>query len=151
MSGDSIRAPRVRTAIGARLKEYQRAEVERILSACTRCGKCFEVCPMRQYSEASETDKGGTVVQGVLTLLLGEKTSAEALSWIAVCARSGTCVPACPENVDPQMMLRLAHMTALGGRDEPKQLEPHIDPDYFNRVRAFAQLQFSEPELKDWM
>ena len=36
--------------IGARLKEFQQKEVERILDACTSCGKCFDVCPMAQYS-----------------------------------------------------------------------------------------------------
>jgi ferredoxin len=46
------------STIGARLKEFQASEVERILSACTRCGKCYEVCPMTQYSKAPATDGG---------------------------------------------------------------------------------------------
>jgi Fe-S oxidoreductase len=135
--------------IGATLKAFQAAEVERILSACTRCGKCYEVCPMARYSSAPASD-GKAVVPGVLAVLRGEQGSPEALGWIAVCTRSGVCVPACPHEVDPRMMMRLARMTALGGRGLPKQIEPKEDRDYFDRVRAFARLQLTDEELKDW-
>ena len=138
-----------RMAIGGRLKEFQQSEAERILGACTRCGKCYEVCPMAQYSEAPAKD-GKAVVPGVLAVLRGEPTTAEALGWIAVCTRSGVCVPACPENVDPKMMMRLARMTALGGRGLPAQIESKQDRDYFDRIRAFAKLQLTDEELKDW-
>jgi Fe-S oxidoreductase len=137
------------TPIAARLKEFQQSEVERILSACTRCGKCYEVCPMTQYSGAPPAD-GEAVVPGVLAVLRGEPGSAAALGWIAVCTRSGVCVPACPHQVDPRMMMRLARMTALGGRGLAKQIEPKEDRDYFDRVRAFAKLQLTDEELKEW-
>jgi L-lactate utilization protein LutB len=135
--------------IGERLKQFQTSEVDRILSACTRCGKCYEVCPMAQYSKAPAAD-GKAVVSGVLGVLSGERGSPEALGWIAVCTRSGVCVPACPENVDPRMMMRLARMTALGGRGGLKQIEQKEDRDYFDRVRAFAKLQLTDDELKHW-
>ena len=141
--------PDPRTPIGVRLKEFEAAEVERILGACTQCGKCYEVCPMARYSSARAAD-GKEVVPGVLAVLRGEAGSEEALGWIAVCTRSGSCVPACPDNVDPRMMMRLARMTALGGRGLPRQIEPKEDPDYFNRVRAFAALQLTDEELKEW-
>ena len=137
-----------RPPIGQRLKEFEAREVERILGACTQCGKCYEVCPMAQYAKPSGEPK--SVVPGVLAVLRGEKGTPEALGWIGVCTRSGVCVPACPENVDPKMMMRLARMTALGGRGLPAQLPVKEDPDYFDRVRAFAKLQLSDDELKDW-
>ena len=135
--------------IGQRLREFQAAEVERILGACTQCGKCYEVCPMAQYSKAPSHDSKSTV-GGVLAVLRGEQGTPEALGWIGVCTRSGVCVPACPENVDPKMMMRLARMTALGGRGQAKQIEVKEDRDYFDRVRAFAKLQLTDEELKDW-
>jgi L-lactate utilization protein LutB len=135
--------------IGERLKAFEKSEVDRILSACTRCGKCYEVCPMAQYSKAPAAD-AKAVVSGVLGVLSGELGSPEALGWIAVCTRSGVCVPACPENVDPRMMMRLARMTALGGRGGPKQIQQKEDRDYFDRVRAFAKLQLTDDELKEW-
>ena len=138
-----------RPVIGQRLKEFQQQESDRILGACTQCGKCFEVCPMAQYSSSPATD-GKAVVPGVLAILRGEQGTPEALGWIAVCTRSGVCVPACPDAVDPRMMMRLARMTALGGRGLPKQIEPQQDPDYFDRVRAFAELQLTDDERKEW-
>ena len=138
-----------RPVIGQGLKEFQAKEVERILGACTQCGKCYEVCPMAQYSKAPASDSKA-VVSGVHAVLRGEAGTPEALGWIGVCTRSGVCVPACPENVDPKMMMRLARMTALGGRGLPAQLPVKEDPDYFDRVRAFAKLQLSDDELKDW-
>ena len=104
---------------------------------------------MAQYSKAPASD-GKEVVPGVLAVLRGEAGTPQALGWIAVCTRSGVCVPACPENVDPRMMMRLARMTAFGGRGLPKQIEQKEDPDYFNRVRAFALLQLTDEERKDW-
>src|SRR5688572_12561259 len=138
-----------RDAIGARMKEFQAREAERILSACTRCGKCYEVCPMAPYSKAPSADPKSPVA-GVLAVLRGEPGTPEALGWIAVCTRSGVCVPACPHNVDPRMMMRLARMTALGGRGLPAQIEAKEDRDYFDRIRAFAKLQLTDEELKDW-
>lgn len=135
--------------IGQRLKEFQASEVERILGACTKCGKCYEVCPMAQYSRSPSQDSKSTVA-GVLGVLRGESGTPEALGWIGVCTRSGVCVPACPENVDPKMMMRLARMTALGGRGQPAQLKVPEDRDYFDRVRAFAKLQLTDDELKNW-
>jgi Fe-S oxidoreductase len=137
------------TLIGAKLKEFQKQEAERILDACTSCGKCFDVCPMARYSKAPAAD-GKAVVPGVLAVLRGEQGTPEALGWIEVCTRSGVCVPACPENVDPKMMMRLARMTALGGRGLPKQIDIKEDRDYFDRVRAFAKLQLTDDELKEW-
>jgi L-lactate utilization protein LutB len=135
--------------IGERLKAFQAREIERILAACTRCGKCYEACPMQPYSKAPAAD-GKEVVPGVLAVLRGEVGSEAALGWIAVCTRSGVCVPACPDKVDPQMMMRLARMSALGGRGLPAQIEPKEDRDYFDRVRAFAALQLSDDELREW-
>ena len=104
---------------------------------------------MAQYSKAPAAD-GKTVVPGVLAVLRGEAGSPEALGWIAVCTRSGVCIPACPENVDPRMMMRLARMTALGGRGLQAQIPPKEDRDYFDRIRAFAKLELTDEELKDW-
>ena len=139
-----------RAVIGARLKAFEQAEAERILSACTQCGKCFEVCPMTRYAKTASGSDGKAVVAGVLAILREQPGTPEALGWTAVCVRSGVCVPACPDKVDPRMMMRLARMTALGGRGHAKQIEIKEDPDYFDRVRAFAKLNLSDDELKDW-
>lgn len=149
MSSPEKPSPKQDSAVGARLKQFERSEVQRILAGCTECAKCFDVCPMTRYSKVPASD-GKAVVSSVLAVLRGEQGTAEALGWIEVCARSGICVPACPEKVDPRMMMRLARMTARGGLDHPAQVPTKEDPDYFKRIRAFARLQLSDDELKDW-
>lgn len=133
------------------MKEFIRAETERILAACTRCGKCFEACPMTPYSPALAGAEPKAVVTGILTLLREEGSAPEAIGWASVCVRSGSCVPACPENVNPKMMVRIARMTATGGLGGEKRIPGRHDRDYFDRVRAFAKLQLTEEELKNWM
>lgn len=133
------------------MKEFIRAETERILAACTRCGKCFEACPMTPYSPALAGADPKAVVTGILALLREEGNNPEAIGWTSVCVRSGSCVPACPENVDPKMMMRIARMTASGGLGGEKRIAARHDRDYFDRVRAFAKLQLTEDEIKDWM
>ena len=70
--------PDPRASIGTRLKEFEAAEAQRILGACTQCGKCYEVCPMARYSSAPAAT-GKDVVPGVLAVLRGERGSDAAL------------------------------------------------------------------------
>lgn len=133
------------------MKAFIHTESERILAACTRCGKCFEACPMTRYSPALEGAQSRAVVTDILSLLRAEASSEQAVAWASVCVRSGSCVPACPENVDPRMMVRIARMIASGGLGGEKRIPARHDRDYYDRVRAFAKLQLTEAELKDWM
>jgi Fe-S oxidoreductase len=132
------------------LQEFIRRETERILEACTKCGKCVEACPMTPYSAPLTGTDPKTVATGILALLRGEQGSAEALGWASVCVHTGACVPACPENVNPKMMVRIARMTATGGLGGPKQIEVRQDRDFFDRVRAFGKLSLTEDEMRDW-
>ena len=90
------------------------------------------------------------VASGVLALLRGEQGTAEALGWVSVCVRSGCCVPACPEKVDPRMMVRIARMVALGGLGGKPQIAVRDDREFFYRIRAFAALQLSAEEIREW-
>ena len=133
------------------MKAFIRKETERILAACTRCGKCYEACPMTRYSPALEGAEPQAVVADVLALLREERSSPQAVGWASVCVRSGSCVPACPENVDPKMMVRIARMMASGGLGGEKRIPARHDRDYYDRIRAFGKLQLTEEERKEWM
>lgn len=132
------------------LQDFIRRETERILGACTRCGKCFEACPMTPYSPPLKGADPKTVTTGILALVRGGQGSPEALGWTSVCVHTGACVPACPEKVNARMMVRIARMHATGGLGGPKQIEVRQDRDYFDRVRAFGKLSLSDEEFKDW-
>jgi Fe-S oxidoreductase len=133
------------------VRDYLERERQRILATCTSCGKCHEVCPMTQYNDKRRDESSAQMAAGVLRLLREGTTDEAALGWVKVCIRSGECVPACPENVNPKLMLRLAKMIATGGLGGEKLLPVKEDRDYYARIRAFAALQLSEQELKEWM
>jgi len=137
-------------ATGA-LKAFIHRETERILGACTRCGKCVEACPMARYSAPLAGTDPKAVAAGILSVLREEPGTPEALGWASVCIRSGKCVPACPENVNPMMMVRIARMVASGGLGGPQQIAGRVDRDFFDRIRAFAKLQLTEEEIRNWM
>lgn len=138
------------------LKDFEQSEIKRVLDACTACGKCYEACPMTVYSPLLKGDgaaapESGRVVAGVLDVLRASAGSPEALAWVGVCTGSGECVPACPEAVNPKMMMRLARITALGGLGAAPQITIRADPNYFSRIRAFAEMQLTGDEKKEWM
>ena len=89
--------------------EALEARTQDVLDSCTRCGRCFEVCPMT--APAGIADKNAAdVVGGVLDLIRGGSGSAGSERWAQVCSGSGRCIPACPEGVNPRFMLAVARV-----------------------------------------
>ena len=122
-------------------------ESARMLAACTACGACFEACPMIAYVPAAQGASAAETVRGVLAMLQGGQGDEAARGWVAACTRSAVCVPACPEAVDPMLLLRLAKFTA----QENGTIPPRDAKDAMSRVKAFARLGFSETEQKEWL
>jgi ferredoxin len=143
-------APPARAQLAHGVRDYLERERARILSACTTCGKCFEACPMPEYIDKRDATPQ-RVTAGVLQLLREGATDPVALAWIGACVRTGECVKACPENVNPKLMMRLAKMIATGGLGGEKLLPVREDRDFFPRIRAFAQLQLSDEEVRQWL
>ena len=86
-----------------------------VLDACTRCGRCVEVCPMVEPAGLDAAQAPG-IVSGVLDLLAGGAGAEDAARWANVCTGSGYCIPACAYGVNPRFMLGLAR-TASRTRD----------------------------------
>lgn len=148
---EDARKPPSRPPMAHGVRDYLERERQRILASCTSCGKCHDVCPMTEYNEKQGEATATEITSGVLRLLRTGTTDEASLGWIGVCIRSGSCVPACPESVNPKLMLRLAKMIATGGLGGEKLIQLKEDRDYFARIRAFAQLQLSDQEIKEWM
>ena len=134
------------------LRGFIEKESERVLSACTQCGKCFTACPMTKFADMDLSSANSTtVVGGLLSILKGEQGSPEALAWTGACVGSGECIPACPEGLNPLLMVRMARMVAGGGTGRPVQLKVPDDITHFPRMRAFVQLQLSSDEAATWL
>lgn len=135
------------------VRELLARDRQEILDRCTQCGRCFEVCPMVPYGEHDLARQAAPkVVASVLEILRDQPGSPAALEWVKICTKSGECDAHCPEQISPRMMLRLARIIAIGGMDpkQPAQLPLKDDPDYFNKVHAYARLALSDEERAAW-
>jgi len=132
------------------LRELIAQRVEHTLAACTRCGKCYQACPMPGYSQKLAGASPGSVVTGILGMLRGEAPQEQALEWTRICTQSASCIPACPEGIDPMMMLRIARFAALGQLGGEKLIRGKDDPQFFLKIMAWARLQLSDQERAVW-
>ena len=118
-----------------------------VLDACTRCGKCVEVCPMVEPA-GLDASKAREIVSGVLDLLAGGEGTQAAATWANVCTGSGYCIPACNDGVNPRFMLGLAR-TAVRRRagGEPARRDgSRVFSGMSRGVRVLSRLQLP-PEL----
>ena len=70
--------------------EALRSRTQDVLDNCTRCGRCFEVCPMTAPAGIADRD-APEVVGGVLDIIRGGAGTADAERWAQVCSGSGSC------------------------------------------------------------
>ncbi len=121
--------------------------IARITEACSFCGKCFEVCPMTPFAGLQEAESE-TVVRGVIDIINGKPHVKEAASWAGVCQKSGLCIEACPEDVNPREMLSYAKIKLQMASNDSEEISGR-SRDYFQlmsrTLRLMAGLQL-EPE-----
>src|SRR5260370_19345997 len=89
------------TALGER--------VEDMLDACTRCGKCVEVCPSVKPAGISDT-RSEDIISGVLDLVRTGDGPEASRKWAASCMLSGECIKACDYGVNPRFLLAMARL-----------------------------------------
>src|ERR1700741_3456641 len=81
--------------------------VGEMLDACTRCGKCVEVCPSVRpagIADASPT----AVIAGIIDLVRSGEGPEASRKWAASCTLSGHCIEACDYGVNPRFLLAMA-------------------------------------------
>jgi heterodisulfide reductase subunit D len=73
-----------------------RGRVDAMTDACTRCGKCVEVCPATEPAGLSTKQRQNPieVIGGVIDLLRGSAGNDAARKWASGCLLSGECVKA---------------------------------------------------------
>jgi heterodisulfide reductase subunit D len=83
--------------------------VDDMLDACTRCGKCVEVCPSVKpagIADASSED----IIGGVLDIIRSGDGPEASRRWAASCMLSGECIKACDYGVNPRFLLAMARL-----------------------------------------
>ena len=97
------------TALGER--------VEDMLYACTRCGKCVEVCP--SVAPAGIAGTGSSeIISGILDIVRTGEGPEVSAKWAAACMRSGECIKACDYGVNPRFMLAMARVAMAKSQHE---------------------------------
>jgi heterodisulfide reductase subunit D len=98
---------------------FETALAERVaamVDACTRCGKCVEVCPV--------TGPGGVnaepvaVISGILDILRTGDGPEASRKWANACLLSGECIKACDYGVNPRFLLGMARVAMARHKDD---------------------------------
>ena len=118
-----------------------------VLDACTRCGRCIEVCPMVEPA-GLDASQAPEIASGVLDLLAGGAGTDEASRWASVCTGSGYCIPACNDGVNPRFMLGLARIAvqSRGGNGTGRREGARIFSGMSRGVRILSRMQLP-PDL----
>ena len=64
-----------------------------MLEACTRCGKCVEVCPVAKPASIGNATPE-SVIGGVIDILRTGDGLAASKAWAEGCAKTGDCITA---------------------------------------------------------
>jgi heterodisulfide reductase subunit D len=88
------------------------SRVDDMLDACTKCGACFEACPIAEPAGLGQADPKA-IVSGVLDILRLGKGPADSEKWAKACMASGECIKACDYGVNPRFLLTMARLAML--------------------------------------
>ena len=109
-----------------------------MLSACTRCGKCVEVCPVVPFAPGMAQADPVQVVSGVLDFMRDSVPLPDvSATWIRQCNGCGDCIPACPEGVNPRKML----MMSCSKVAEVHNPTPHVFRKMARAIRIMVSMQ----------
>jgi heterodisulfide reductase subunit D len=93
------------------------ARVDEMLDACTKCGKCVEVCP--SVSPAGLSDSSPTdIISGILDIVRTGVGPEASRQWAASCLLSGDCIRACDYGVNPRFLLAMARVAIAKNANE---------------------------------
>ncbi|MDA0999774.1 MAG: (Fe-S)-binding protein [bacterium] len=131
-----------------RFASWMQARIDRITAACTYCGKCYEVCPMVPYGEARGA--GPEQVTRAVVDILNDRPHARAGAvWAETCQKSGVCIEACPEDVNPREMLSYAKLKLKWKAEDAEHIAKN-GRDYFKSLSRAIRLMMAfqaEPDL----
>jgi heterodisulfide reductase subunit D len=129
------------------------ARAQAMADACTRCGKCVEVCPVTVPGglTAEELKNPAAVIGGVVDIVRTGQVRADdgndaARKWANACILSGECIKACDYGVNPRFLLHMARVKMARAAAPAVQRKNGVDG--FRKV-AREVTQLSRIQLDD--
>jgi Fe-S oxidoreductase len=113
--------------------------VEAMLDACTRCGKCVEVCPSVAPAGISDA-KSEDVIGGILELVRSGSGPEVSRKWAQSCMLSGECIKACDYGVNPRFLLAMARLAMAKASHELAERRRQGVEKYRDTSRGVAVL-----------
>ena len=119
------------------LSAYVAQSWHKLQDACTRCGKCVEVCPVVPFADDASRQAPSSVVGGILDYVRDPNAliSTASYAWAKQCNGCGDCIPQCPVGINPRRMLALAN-SEIARRTHPT-------PDLFYKLSRAIRIMIS--------
>jgi heterodisulfide reductase subunit D len=121
------------------------ARVAAMTEACTRCGKCVEVCPVT--GPGGVTAEPRAVIDGIMDILRTGDGPQASRNWANACVLSGECIKACDYGVNPRFLLGMARLAMTQGKETP-QARRRVGVEGFRKV-AREVTHISRMQLDD--
>jgi Fe-S oxidoreductase len=137
--------PMTQTAFEVALTE----RTSEMLDACTKCGKCVEICPMTGPAGVGDATPKA-VISGVLDIVRFGDGPQASKAWAKGCALTGDCIAACPEGVNPRFLLAMARVKMARQAAEPREQRKKGVENFrlvADGTNVLARMQLSANEL----
>jgi Fe-S oxidoreductase len=124
--------------------------IDQMLDACTKCGKCVEVCPSVAPAELANV-KPRDIIGGVLDIVRTGNGPEASRKWAASCMLSGDCIKACDYGVNPRFLLAMARLaTARAERELSDRRRQGVEKfrDLSRDVSVLSRLQLDADVLE---
>ncbi|MGB6756409.1 MAG: (Fe-S)-binding protein, partial [Xanthobacteraceae bacterium] len=112
-----------------------KARADAMADACTRCGKCVEVCPATEAAGLTVEQRANPVevISGIVDIIRSGEGNDAARKWAAGCLLSGECIKACDYGVNPRFLLYMARIN-MSHRKKDAAAERRTGFDAFRLV-----------------
>jgi Fe-S oxidoreductase len=124
------------------------ARAATMADACTRCGKCVEVCPATEAAGLTVEERQNPVhvIDGIIDIVRHGQGNDAARKWASGCLLSGECIKACDYGVNPRFLLYMARIAMAHAKETVAQRRDGVEA--FRKV-AVEVKHLSQMQLDD--